>query len=57
MPDTEPPVMAPRPGTFSDFLVEVGPQPLVTDDGLILLLHNAAVKNPDGSVRYTAGSC
>ena len=55
VPDTEPPVMAPRPGTFSDFLVEVGPQPLITDDGLILLLHNAAVKNPDGSVRYTAG--
>ena len=54
-PDTEPPVMAPRPGTFSDFLVEVGPPPLVTDDGLILLLHNAAIKNPDGSVRYTAG--
>jgi predicted GH43/DUF377 family glycosyl hydrolase len=47
--------MAPRPGTFSDFLVEVGPQPLITDDGLILLLHNAAVKNADGSVRYTAG--
>ena len=40
--------MAPRPGTFSDFLVEVGPPPLLTDDGLILLLHNAAVKNPDG---------
>ena len=55
VPDTEPPVMAPRPGTFSDFLVEVGPQPLITDDGLILLLHNAAVKNADGSVRYTAG--
>jgi beta-1,2-mannosidase len=55
VPDSEPPMMAPRPGTFSDFLVEVGPQPLVTDDGLILLLHNAAVKNPDGSVCYTAG--
>jgi predicted GH43/DUF377 family glycosyl hydrolase len=55
VPDSEAPIMAPRPGTFSDFLVEVGPQPLVTDDGLILLLHNAAVKNPDGSVRYTAG--
>lgn len=53
--DTEPPVMAPRPRTFSDFLVEVGPPPLLTDDGLILLLHNAAVKKTDGSVRYTAG--
>ncbi len=53
--DSEPPLMAPRPGTFSDYLVEVGPPPLVTDDGLILLVHNAAVKNPDGSVLYTAG--
>lgn len=55
VPDDQPPVMAPRPGTFSDFLVEVGPPPLVTDEGLILLLNNAAVRNPDGSVRYTAG--
>jgi predicted GH43/DUF377 family glycosyl hydrolase len=54
-PDTEPPIMAPRPGTFTEFLVEVGPPPLVTDDGLILLVHNAAVRNPDGSVYYTAG--
>ncbi|NHN56952.1 glycosylase [Calidifontibacter sp. DB0510] len=54
-PDSEPPIMAPRRGTFSDFLVEVGPQPLVTDDGLILLVHNAATKNADGTVRYTAG--
>ena len=53
--DDQPPVMAPRPGTFSDFLVEVGPPPLVTDDGLVLLIHNAAIRNPDGSVRYTAG--
>lgn len=53
--DREPPVMAPRKETFSDFLVEVGPPPLVTDNGLILLVHNAAVKHPDGTVRYTAG--
>lgn len=53
--DDQPPVMAPRPGTFSDFLVEVGPAPLITDNGLILLIHNAAIKNADGSVRYTAG--
>ena len=45
------------PGTFGSFLVEVGPQPIITDNGLILLLHNAAVKNEDGSVRYSAGSC
>ena len=50
------PVMTPTPkGTFGEFLVEVGPPPLVTDNGLILLVHNAAVKFDDGSVRYTAG--
>ena len=39
------PVMVPTaPGTFGEFLVEVGPQPIITDNGLILLLHNAAVK-------------
>jgi predicted GH43/DUF377 family glycosyl hydrolase len=54
-PDTEPPIMTPRPGTFTEYLVEVGPPPLLTDDGLVLLVHNAAVKNADGSVRYTAG--
>jgi beta-1,2-mannosidase len=54
-PDNEPPIMAPRSGTFTDYLVEVGPPPMVTDNGLILLIHNAATRNPDGSVRYTAG--
>ncbi len=50
------PVMTPTPpGTFGEYLVEVGPQPVVTNNGLILLLHNAAVKNADGSVRYTCG--
>jgi predicted GH43/DUF377 family glycosyl hydrolase len=53
--DTDAPLLAPRPGTFSDFLVEVGPPPLLTDDGLILLIYNTAVKNADGTVRYTAG--
>lgn len=54
-PDTAPPVMAPRPSTFSDFLVEVGPPPIVTDNGLILLIHNAATRTDCGTVRYTAG--
>jgi beta-1,2-mannosidase len=50
------PVMLPTPkGTFGEYLVEVGPPPVVTDNGLILLLHNAAVKFDDGSVRYTCG--
>ena len=42
-------------GTFGEYLVEVGPPPLVLDNGLILLLHNAAVKYDDGRVRYTCG--
>jgi predicted GH43/DUF377 family glycosyl hydrolase len=50
------PLMLPTPkGTFGEFLVEVGPPPVVTDEGLILLLHNAAVKFDDGTVRYTCG--
>jgi beta-1,2-mannosidase len=50
------PVMLPTPkGTFGEFLVEVGPPPIVTGNGLILLVHNAAVKFDDGSVRYTCG--
>jgi predicted GH43/DUF377 family glycosyl hydrolase len=50
------PVMLPTPkGTFGEYLVEVGPPPILTNNGLILLLHNAAVKNDDGSVRYTCG--
>lgn len=50
------PIMVPTPpGTFGSFLVEVGPQPIITNNGLILLLHNAAVKNDDGTVRYTCG--
>ncbi len=50
------PLMLPTPkGTFGEFLVEVGPQPIITSNGLILLLHNAAVKFEDGTVRYTCG--
>ena len=50
------PLMVPTPqGTFGEFLVEVGPQPILTSNGLILLLHNAAVKFEDGTVRYTCG--
>jgi predicted GH43/DUF377 family glycosyl hydrolase len=47
--------MTPTPGTFGAFLVEVGPQPVITANGLILLVHNAAEKFADGSVRYTSG--
>jgi len=51
----EPPIMQPSKDTFTAFLVEVGPPPIVLSNGLILLVHNAAVKNDDGSVRYTCG--
>ena len=54
-PQDEPLMLPTPPGTFGEFLVEVGPQPIVTNNGLILLLHNAAVKFEDGTVRYTCG--
>lgn len=54
-PQDQPMLLPTGPGTFGEFLVEVGPQPIWTDNGLILLLHNAAVKYDDGSVRYTCG--
>ena len=46
----EEPVLRPRPGYFDSRLVEPGPQPLLTDDG-ILLLYNAA----DSALVYAAG--
>ncbi|MDQ6716242.1 MAG: glycoside hydrolase family 130 protein [Actinomycetota bacterium] len=51
----EPPILQPVKDTFTSFLVEVGPPPIVLSNGLILLVHNAAVKNDDGTVRYTCG--
>ena len=52
------PLMVPTPaGTFGDFLVEVGPQPIVTNNGLLLLLHNAAVSSPTAACATPAGSC
>jgi len=51
----EPPVMAPVADTFTSYLVEVGPPPIITSTGLVLLVHNAAVKHDDGTVRYTCG--
>ena len=54
-PSDEPLMTPTGPGTFAEHLVEVGPPPILTNNGLILLLHNAAVKHADGSVRYTCG--
>jgi predicted GH43/DUF377 family glycosyl hydrolase len=54
-PQDEPLMVPTAPGTFGEFLVEVGPPPIRTSNGLILLVHNAAVKFEDGTVRYTCG--
>jgi len=49
------PVMRPQPGTYSEELLEPGPPPLITENGQILLMHNAAAKDPDGKLIYRAG--
>lgn len=46
----EEPVLRPRPGRFDSRLVEPGPAPVLTDDG-ILLLYNAA----DSALVYRSG--
>jgi hypothetical protein len=48
----------PAPAALSplgDYLVDVGPAPIITDSGLILLLHDAARKSDDGSVHHSCG--
>ena len=45
----------PTPRTSSDELLKPGPPPLITDNGYILLIHNAAAKDPDGKLIYRAG--
>jgi predicted GH43/DUF377 family glycosyl hydrolase len=49
------PVMRPQPGTYSAQLLEPGPPPLITENGQILLIHNAAAPDPDGKLIYRAG--
>jgi predicted GH43/DUF377 family glycosyl hydrolase len=49
------PVMRPQPGTYSTRLLEPGPPPLITENGYILLIHNAAAHDPDGKLIYRAG--
>ena len=46
----EEPVLRPRPGSFDSRLVEPGPEPLLTDEG-ILLIYNSA----DSALVYRAG--
>jgi beta-1,2-mannosidase len=49
------PVMRPQPGTYSAELLEPGPPPLITANGYIVLIHNAAAHDPDGKLVYRAG--
>jgi beta-1,2-mannosidase len=49
------PVLEPVAGTFAANLVEVGPPPLLTANGLILLVYNAAARGTDDRLRYTCG--
>jgi len=49
------PVMRPLPGTYSEELLEPGPPPLITENGLILFIHNSAAHDPDGKLVYRAG--
>lgn len=50
-PDTEP-MYAPTPGSFDADLVEIGTSPVLTDNGLLLMLTNGATRtvHDDGSV-------
>jgi beta-1,2-mannosidase len=49
------PVMRPQPDTYTARLLEPGPPPLITENGYILLIHNAAAHDPDGKLIYRAG--
>jgi beta-1,2-mannosidase len=49
------PVMRPQAGTYTEELLEPGPPPLITENGQILLIHNAAAKAPDRKLIYRAG--
>jgi predicted GH43/DUF377 family glycosyl hydrolase len=49
------PVMRPQEGTYTQRLLEPGPPPLLTENGYILLIHNAAAHDPDGKLIYRAG--
>src|SRR4029079_13015300 len=40
---------------YSAQLLEPGPPPLITENGYILLIHNAAAPDPDGKLIYRAG--
>lgn len=51
----EKPVLTPRAGSFDGELVESGPPPIVTKDG-ILLIYNSAARDETGNLVYKAGA-
>src|SRR5699024_12549528 len=46
------PMYLPTPGTFDEALVEIGTSPVLTDDGLLVMLTNGATReiHADGTV-------
>lgn len=52
-------VMAPRPGRFDSFLVEAGPPPVLTRDGIVMLYNGRNVASGGdparGALEYSAG--
>lgn len=50
----EKPLLYPRKGFFDSELVEPGPPPVLTNDGL-LMIYNSARKMDDGTLRYACG--
>lgn len=51
----ESPIYGPTDGAWDRTLVEVGPPPITTDNGLLLFLTNGARRFDDGSVDYRCG--
>lgn len=49
------PLLAPTPGAWDGVLVEIGPPPIVTDDGLLVFLMNGATSPSPGTVEYACG--
>ncbi|MEV1007504.1 glycoside hydrolase family 130 protein [Streptomyces sp. NPDC049881] len=49
------PVHSPTPGSWDELLVEIGPPPVITDNGLMVFLTNGARKGETTDVDYRCG--
>jgi predicted GH43/DUF377 family glycosyl hydrolase len=51
------PVLHPRPGRFDGLLVEPGPSPVLTEDGIVMIYNGAQVVRGEGaaSIQYAPG--